>query len=192
MLPSNVKLDLGCGHNRKEGFIGVDLIDAPGVVKSDILSYLKVLTDNCVDEVRMYHSLEHIPKKQYLEVMKHLLRVCRRGARIEIGVPYFSTKLNVANPYHHVHFNEHSFRFFCREKEDRYHVLPESEWIATYSFGLWNSANEGELPGYVRIRHIEYVYLPEFAHKAEEEKAYCRKYYSHVVLNMNVTLEVEK
>lgn len=187
-----MKLDLGCGLHKKEGFMGVDLIDAPGVIKSDIVSYLKGAPDNSVDEVRMHHSLEHVPGSDYLEVMWNLLRVCKNGALVEIGVPYYNNAVNLANPYHNVHFNEHSFRFFCREKEDRYKVMKESDWIASYSFGLWNSANEGELPGYVRIKRLEYVYLPEFAETPEAEREFARKHYNSVVLNMNVTLEVEK
>jgi hypothetical protein len=187
-----MKLDLGCGLHRQEGFIGVDVIDAPGVIKSDILTYLKNLPDNSVDQARMYHSLEHVQMEHYLEVMRNLLRVCKNGAVIEIGMPYYNTGVNMANPYHHVYFNEHSFRFFCREKEDRYQVLPKSEWIATFSFGLWNCANEGELPGYVRIKKIEYIYAPGWSDKAESEKEFARMYYNNVILNMNVTLEVEK
>jgi len=188
-----MKLDLGCGLNKKEGFIGVDLIDAPGVIESDIFSYLKLLADNSVDEVRMYHSLEHVPKDQYLDVMRNLLRVCKNGAIIEIGAPYYNNSVNIANPYHHIHFNEHSFRFFCREKEDRYNVMKKSDWVATYSFGLWGSANEGALPGYVRIKKIEYVYCQEFHDKPEDENEFFpRKHYNNIVLNMNITLEVEK
>lgn len=187
-----MKLDLGCGRNKKEGFIGVDLIDAPGIIKSDMLSHLKSLDDNSVDEVRMYHSLEHVPKSHYLDIMRNLLRVCKSGAVIEIGVPYYNNSVNVVNPYHNLHFNEHSFRFFCREKEDRYNVMKKSDCIATYSFGLWDSANERELPGYVRIKKIEYIYLPEFKDKPEDEKEFARRHYHNVVLNMNITLEVEK
>ncbi len=187
-----MKLDLGCGRNKKEGFIGVDLIDAQGIIKSDILSYLKTLGDNSVDEVRMFHSLEHVSANHYIYVIKNLLRVCKNGAIIEIGVPYYNNSFDAANPHHNIHFSEHSFRFFCREKEDRHNVIKKQDLIADYSFGLWDSANEGEFPGYVRIKKIEYIYLPEFKDKSEAEKDFARRHYHNVVLNMNTTLEVEK
>lgn len=187
-----VKLDLGCGLKKKDGFIGVDLIDAPDVIKSDILTYLKSLDENTVDEVNMHHSLEHQKKNEYLEIIKNLLRVCKNGATIELGFSYHSNSVNIANPYHNIHFNEHSFRFFCREKEDRYGVLKKSDWIVDYSFGLCGSTNEEKLPGFVRIKKIDYVYTPEFKDKSEDEKEFARRHYNNVVLNMNLTLEVEK
>ena len=61
-----------------------------------------------------------------------------------------------------------------------------------YRFGLWGSANEGELPGYVRIKKIEYIYNKDFKDKSESEKDYARKHYNNVVLNINIILEVEK
>jgi len=55
-----------------------------------------------------------------------------------------------------------------------------------------NSANEGDLKGYLRIRKIDYEYLPEFGNKSEEEKEYARLHFNNVVLDMSVELEVEK
>lgn len=186
-----MKIELGCGHTKKEGYIGVDLIPEADIQK-DMLEYLTELPENSVDAIRSFHSFEHLTKIDFLKVMKEILRVCKNGAQLEIGVPYFSQSVNIANPYHHMYFNEHTFRFFCRESDDQHNVIPRNNLIRDYSFGLWNSANEGELPGYVRIMKIEYVYLDEFKEKNDDEKEFARMHYNNVVLEMNIELEIEK
>jgi hypothetical protein len=186
-----VKVELGCGLTKKEGYIGVDFVPEADI-QMDMLEYLRTLADNSVEAVRAYHSLEHLPKEKFVQVFKEILRTCKDGSIIEIGVPYHTQYVNLGNPYHMMYFNEHTFRFFVRDNEDRYNVIPKSALIREYSFGLYNSANERSLPGYVRIKTIEYVYLPEFKGKLEEEKQYARLHLNNVVLEMNVILEVEK
>jgi Methyltransferase domain len=186
-----VKIELGCGRTKKEGYIGVDLVSEADI-QMDMLEYLRTLEDNSVDAVRAYHSLEHLPKEKFVQVFKEILRTCQNGSIIEIGVPYHTQYVNLGNPYHMMYFNEHTFRFFVRDKEDRYNVIPRSSLIREYSFGLYDSANEGPFPGYTRIKSIEYVYLPEFKDKSDEEKQYSRLHLNNVVLEMNVVLEVEK
>jgi len=188
---SNMKIELGCGQTKKDGYIGVDLVPEADIQK-DMYEYLKSLSDNSVDAIRAFHSLEHLSKDEFLKVMNEILRVCKNGSFLEIGVPYHTQYVNIGNPYHKTPFNEHTFRFFCRENDDKYNVIKKSSLIRDYSFGLWNSANEQNLPGYVRIRKIDYVYLPEFANKSEEDKEYARLHFNNVVLEMNIELEVEK
>jgi len=183
-----MKIELGCGLTKKDG---IDLI--PEVdVQQDMYEYLNSLDDNCVDAIRAIDSLEHITKNEFVKVMNEILRVCKNGARLEIRVPYHTQSVNIGNPFHKTYFNEHTFRFFCRENDDKYNVIKKSSLIRDYSFGMASSANEGNLHGYVRIRKIDYVYLPEFVNKSEEEKEYARLHFNNVVLEMNIELEVEK
>jgi SAM-dependent methyltransferase len=186
-----MKLELGCGRTKKEGYLGVDLVSEADI-QMDMLEYLLTLEDNAVDTVRSYHSLEHLPKEKFVRVFKEILRTCKNGSIIEIGVPYHTQYVNLGNPYHKMYFNEHTFRFFVRDNDDHYNVIPRSGLIRDYSFGLYDSANEGPLPGYVRIKTIDYVYLPEYENKSEEEKQYARLHLNNVVLEMNIILEVVK
>jgi hypothetical protein len=186
-----MKINLGCGLNKKDGFINVDLIENADI-QQDMYDYLVTLQNNSVDEIYSYHSLEHLTKEQFLKVFNEILRVSKHGAKISIGVPYYSQSVNITNPYHHMFFNEHTFRFFCREKNDRYNVLKKSSWIRDYSFGMWNSANEGQLFGYVLIKKIKYIYTSEFADKSDIEKEYARLHLNNIVLEINIEMEVEK
>ena len=186
-----MKIELGCGQTKKDDYVGVDLIPEADV-QEDMYDYLKSLEDNSVEAIRAIDSLEHIPQNKFLKLMNEILRVCKNGAIIEIRVPYHTQSVNIANPYHLTYFNEHTFRFFCRESQDKYNVIKKSSLIRDYSFGLWHSANEGALPGYVRIRKIQYDYLPQFENKSEEEKEFARLHYNNAILDMNIELEIEK
>ncbi len=79
VLYNTMKVDLGCGHSRKEGYIGAD-------IQMDMFEYLVTLADNSVEALRSYHSLEHLSKEKFQQVFKEILRVCKNGSTIEIGV----------------------------------------------------------------------------------------------------------
>jgi predicted SAM-dependent methyltransferase len=86
-----MKLNMGCGHNKKEGWVNVDL---SAECQPDIVCDLESLPwpweSDSVDEVLFNHSLEHIGQssRTFLGMMKELYRVCRNGARININVPH--------------------------------------------------------------------------------------------------------
>lgn len=56
-----VKLDLGCGQNIREGFEGVDLYAKEAKHKVDLFSFPWPWADNSVDEINSSHFIEHIP-----------------------------------------------------------------------------------------------------------------------------------
>jgi hypothetical protein len=182
-----MKLDLGCGYACAPGYLGVDICPA-AAVRMDMLDYLRQAETDSVDAARAHHSLEHITRERF----KHLLRACKHGARIEVSVPYFTGGVNLGNPYHFTPFNEHTFRFFCRDKEDVHKAFGEMDWVRNHSFGLWGDSMEEGLPGYVRILSIAFNYHPDFCNKSEAEKEFARRHFLNVVLDMDVVLEVDK
>lgn len=52
-----------------------------------MLGYLHTLAENSVEAVMAYHSLEYLPKVKF-KVVKEILRTCKDGSIIEIGIPY--------------------------------------------------------------------------------------------------------
>ena len=96
-----MKVDLGCGHTKKDGYVGVDLIPEADIQK-DMLEYLKSMSENSIDAIRAFHSFEHLTKEEFLNVMNEILRVCKNGSLLEIGVPYYTQSVNIANPFHHI------------------------------------------------------------------------------------------
>jgi predicted SAM-dependent methyltransferase len=83
-----IKLDLGCGASKKEGYIGVDSLKLPGVdIVHDLTFFPYPFSDNEIDEIIMDNVLEHLP--QPLKVVEEIYRICKNNAQVTIAVPYF-------------------------------------------------------------------------------------------------------
>ena len=86
-----MKLNLGCGYRRMEGWVNVDKFEAcqPDLVL-DLEKTPWPFEDDSVDEVMLIHVLEHIGASTdaFLGFIKELHRVCRHGAQIRIHVPH--------------------------------------------------------------------------------------------------------
>ncbi len=86
-----MRLNLGCGFDKRDGFLNVDAYEA---CAPDEIVDLNTLPwpwdDDSVDEVLLRHVLEHLGAEvpTFLGIMKELWRICRHGAVITITVPH--------------------------------------------------------------------------------------------------------
>ena len=65
LTPSDIKLDLGCGNNKKKGYIGIDLQNFPDVdYILDVTTERLPFEDNAVSEVYIAHLFEHFDNPQ--------------------------------------------------------------------------------------------------------------------------------
>jgi hypothetical protein len=96
-----VKLDLGCGPNPKEGFVGIDRIKFPGVKKVVNLGVKPLpYKAGSVDEVHASHFLEHLTATQRCFLMNDLYRVMKPGAKATIIVPHWASSRAYGDPTH--------------------------------------------------------------------------------------------
>ena len=86
-----MKLNLGCGQNRLDGYVNADRepVVEPDVVM-DLEEFPWPFEDHSVDEVVANHVLEHVGASAgvFIGIMQELYRVCRGGAHIRIAVPH--------------------------------------------------------------------------------------------------------
>ena len=134
-----VKVELGCGATKTEGYIGLDRFPLPGVDVVADLDQRIPFEDDSVDVIFACHSLEHL--SDLYHTMSEIYRICKNGAIIHILAPYHSTATNMANIYHKQVFNEDTFRFFGRETENPF--IDQEEWYCPHAleWGLSTSDN---------------------------------------------------
>ena len=86
-----MKLNLGCGYNKLDGFTNVDSQES---CEPDILVDLEELPwpfeSDSADEIVLCHVLEHLGETSaiYLKIIQELYRVSQHSARISITVPH--------------------------------------------------------------------------------------------------------
>lgn len=169
-----LRLNLGCGARHLDGYVNVDVNAAlePDIVfDADDPTTPWPFEDNTFGQIRAIHSLEHF--RNYLWVIEEMYRVSAPGAVWLIEVPYVTnTRYNQVNPFHHTHFNEHSFKFFDPNQ-------------------LKGSANE-ETRAHLVTKDVHLVYFPEYQGADSAERDFAREHYWNVVKEISFALEVVK
>ncbi|MEK7376194.1 MAG: methyltransferase domain-containing protein [Candidatus Margulisiibacteriota bacterium] len=111
-----IKVDIGCGDSKADGFIGVDIVPGP---KVDIVCDLNVkfpFENSSVDYLRANHTIEHLHDK--IKTMNEIFRVCRDNAIVDIWVPSTDGRGAFQDPTHVSYWNSHSFLYFTNKKPD--------------------------------------------------------------------------
>jgi hypothetical protein len=98
-----MRINLGCGHRKREGYHNVDKFAgcAPDEV-ADLERFPWPWESDSADEVLLIHVLEHLgaTTEAYFNVFRELYRICRHGARVQITVPHPRHDTFLADPTH--------------------------------------------------------------------------------------------
>ncbi len=127
-----MKLNLGCGGDKRPGWTNVDKYAelAPDQV-ADLERLPWPWPDDSVEEVALRHVLEHLgpTPDAYLGIIRELWRVCRDGAIVTITVPHPRHDQFLNDPTHVRAITPAGLELFSQAKN--------REWRAT---GIANSA----------------------------------------------------
>lgn len=118
-----LRLHLGCGDVRIDGFYGVDRVALPGVaIVADLEEPLGLIPDNSVVEVLSHHCFEHV--REFLPLMGELFRVVRPGGKIQVEVPHFSNPYAFSDPTHVRTFGLYTMFYFVRTENQPRRKVP--------------------------------------------------------------------
>ena len=106
-----VIINLGCGTRKKEGQIGIDQVDLPGIdVVADLEKGLRFFPDCSVDEIHCRNVLEHIANLE--QILQEMLRVLKKDGKAYIAVPHFSNPYYYSDPTHIRFFGLYTFYYY--------------------------------------------------------------------------------
>ena len=89
MAGEPLRLDFGCGKNKKEGFKGVDIRKFDGVdFVLNVAEEKWPWADNSVDEAHSSHFIEHLTWPQRVHFFNELGRVLKKGGKATLIWPH--------------------------------------------------------------------------------------------------------
>lgn len=96
-----MKIDIGCGPNKKDGFIGLDQHAFEGVDHIVQLGREPLpFADGTVEEAHASHFLEHLTAVERCQLLNELFRVMKPGAKATIIVPHWGSNRAYGDPTH--------------------------------------------------------------------------------------------
>jgi SAM-dependent methyltransferase len=112
-----VKLNIGCGKDKKEGYINLDKEPGVGDVQFNLDDVFFAgsrlpFNDNTFEEIYASHIIEHL--RMPLEVMQDLWRVAKPGCTLIARVPYGSSDSAWEDPTHIRPYFLQSFAYFSQ------------------------------------------------------------------------------
>jgi len=173
--PPLKRLDLACGSNKADGFIGVDICKTDAVdVVHDLNQTPWPFEDDSIDEARCSHFFEHLEPKERVSFMNELHRILKKGAGCMFITP----------------------RGLDRQVQDFSHKWPPIvQGSYCYFDKEWYKANK--LEHYIEmygitcnfeVRPMQVSVTPDFAVKSDEAKMFAISYYTNAAIDMVVVM----
>jgi SAM-dependent methyltransferase len=141
-MENGIKIDIGCGRNKPDGFIGIDIvqiIDGKNKKKVDIVMDIEKealpFDDNSAIEIRAMNVLEHIADLKF--VMNEFWRVLSPKGKFYGLVPIAGSNSDFKDPTHVRHFVKGTFDYFTGTNL-AFPDQPSHPRYANYGFKPWN------------------------------------------------------
>ena len=83
---AKLKLNLGCGDIHLDGFVNIDSYPLPGV---DVVCDIREIQyeENTVDEIVMFHCIEHFTLDDACLIIRKLFKILKPGGRVIMEGP---------------------------------------------------------------------------------------------------------
>lgn len=165
-----LRLDLGAGKNKREGFKAVDIRRFEGV---DVVADLRKpwpWKDHSVDEIHASHFLEHLDGMERVHFVNELYRVLKKDGKATLICPHWAS---------------------CRAYGDVTHKWPPvSEMWFYYLSKEWRDANAPHNDFYECDFNAAWGWSlhPLVAQRAQEYQQNATQFYKEAIQDVHVTL----
>lgn len=116
-----LKFNMGCGRNRKAGYVNVDA--APAAEPDEVVDLEQTpwpWPDDCAEVIEFVHSLEHMGADPavFLAIIKETYRIAADGAVIRIHAPHPRHDSFIGDPTHVRTITPDVMRLFDRKENE--------------------------------------------------------------------------
>ncbi len=174
-----VKLNIACGQQKQEGFVGIDKVktDATDIVYDFEQVPWDFISDNCVDELTCSHYVEHV--RDLPKFMDEIYRIMKSPYVNKDGEKIMS-KVTIVCPYYSS----------MRSMQDPFHIRPICEASFLYYNKDWRDTNK--LSHYEIKSNFDFSYgyslAPEWVNRSQEARDFAIRHYNNVITDIFVTL----
>ncbi len=119
VLDRKLKLNLGSGFQKLDGFVNIDVSDISDCdLKHDLMSFPWPFPDNSVDHIVAKDILEHLGNNgdDFINVLKEMYRVSANGAAWEVQFPHHRSDIAYDDPTHIRRLTQTTFRLFDQKR----------------------------------------------------------------------------
>jgi SAM-dependent methyltransferase len=95
-----LKLNLGSGPTKMEGFLSVDVIEFPEVDVVADLTKRFPWEDNTIEEVHCSHTIEHFDAMERIHIVNEIYRILVPGGKATLIAPHWSSCRSYGDPTH--------------------------------------------------------------------------------------------
>lgn len=96
---SELKLHLGCGTKKINGFVNIDIREDVNPDLIDDVGKLNNVKDSSVDLIYVCHVLEHFGRHEYMKVLQRWYYTLKEGGVLRISVPDFNSIVQYYNKH---------------------------------------------------------------------------------------------
>ena len=170
-----MKLDLGCGPNKREGFTGVDCrqFQKDGADVVDIVFDLREpwgWANSSVEEIHASHFIEHLEPLERAHVVNEAWRVLQPAGKLTIITPHWSS-CRAYGDLTHKWPPVCEFWFNYLDREWRKTQAPHNDFYSCHFAATWG-----------------YNVHPQFAVKSMEAQQFAMQFYKEACQDMIATL----
>jgi SAM-dependent methyltransferase len=107
------RLDIGCGSNKMQSFIGMDCRELPGVdLVHNAEEFPYPFSNDSLSVVLCSHLIEHIKPWLTIDFLNEVWRILEVGGQLLLSTPYGGSFGYWQDPTHINGFNEATFMYF--------------------------------------------------------------------------------
>jgi predicted SAM-dependent methyltransferase len=119
-LTNFIQLDVGCGNDKRFGYIGIDKENFGQEYILDVEKEVLPFLDSSIDEIFCQHLLEHLTNPMF--AINEFWRVLKPGGELIIIVPHKNSDRAYAIDHKH-YFNEYSFDPLESQYEKKWFIV---------------------------------------------------------------------